>query len=43
MLDPDQPVDDFRSALASVDRRGRRQWLYVDIASGRGDVYAAQF
>ncbi len=30
----DHAHDDFRSVLASVDRRGRRQWVYAHIVPG---------
>ena len=33
-INPDNPPDDFRSVLASVDRQGRRKWQFTDIAMG---------
>ncbi|MHC5066946.1 MAG: 4Fe-4S binding protein [Planctomycetota bacterium] len=33
-IDPDSPPDDFRSALATVDRKGRRTYVFADIAGG---------
>ena len=33
-LNPDNPPEDFRSVLASVDRQGRRKWQFTDIAMG---------
>ncbi len=35
MARPSAPDQDFRSVMASVDRRGRRQWIYAHTMPGR--------